>query len=106
MFDRRAVLSLLSERYVVSVLVLIYELSLSGPVRKYDLLTVVSSGNTIDSVVRMLSEVGLVRTERINIPRKTIFLRLTPAGAAIAIRLSSVVSGICALFSGVTEDVH
>ena len=91
MLDRQAMLRVLSERYAVSALVLIYELSLSGPVMKYDLLAVVGSGNTIDNLVRKLEAASLIKLRRTNIPRKTIYLTLTSGGRLVALHLSQAV---------------
>ena len=91
MLDRQAMLRVLSEKYAVSALVYIYELSLSGPVTKYDLLAVIGSGNTIDNLVRKLEAAGLVKVKQTNIPRKTIYLTLTFDGRFVTLHLSKAV---------------
>lgn len=77
---------ILSEKYAVPVLIFLYE---RGPekVKKYDLLEVIGSGNTIDNLTRKLSEAGLITISQRNLPRKTFYLALTPEGRTIARQL-------------------
>ena len=74
------------QRYAVPVLVKLLE---RGCMRKYDLTEVITNGSTIDKILRMLQDSGLVSVEEIIQGRKTIRVCLTDRGTEVAKHLTS-----------------
>jgi predicted transcriptional regulator len=71
----------LSQRYAVPVLVALLE---KKCMRKYDLTEVISNGSTIDKILRILEEAGLVTLEERVEGRRTIRVCLTEKGIEVA----------------------
>ena len=76
----------LSQRYAVPVLIALLEKTC---MRKYDLTAVITNGSTIDKILRILEEAGLVTLEERMEGRRTIKVCLTDKGVEVAKHLMS-----------------